>query len=1206
MTFREIFRFEFTYQVRRVSTWLYVAFLTFIAFVQTVGNFLPDARSGGYLLNAPVVIAYVTAIVCLVWTLVAAYVAGAVATRDAETGMAPLTHVAPLRKADYLGGRFLAAFALNALILLAVPLGILLGTYAPEVESWVRGPFRPAAYLMAYVIIAVPNAFVTTAVQLSFATLSRRAVASYLGGLLILMAAAGSVFLAENFGLWTIATLIDPTGLVLVDEVLGAWTPVQKNTQLVGLDGAWLLNRLLWIGLALGMLAFTHSRFRFAHRTASTWWSHIRRRRAVHTPAPVETEITRSAPLTVPQVRLTFGFTTHTQQTLAIAWASFWMIARSRGGLLFSALIVVLAGLFLLDQGFMGVPVVPRADRILRILTTPVAGPGPWLLIPLLTVFWAGELVWREREAGLSEIVDATPVSGGVLFLGKFMGLSLVLVAWMILLMVTGLLVQISIGVPELEIGLYVQILLGLELVDYLLIALFAIAGHAVVHQKPISHLIVLVTLFAIAYAYGNKMGNSLLIPGTDPRWSYTNLDGFDASLGPWLWFKLYWAAWALLLGIGARLLWVRGKEERFKTRLQMARRRFTRPTAWAAAGAGGLVLALGGFIFYNTHVLNDYQTAKEQMAQRAEYERRYGSYSGILQPQMTTTKLRVELYPERRAMEVQGTYHLVNNAVAPIDSIHLATEVEPQKVAFDRSARLVLEDKELGHRIFAFDQPLQSGDSLRLDFEMHVAPRGFQHRGNDAPVGVNATWFTNRDWLPAIGYQRRRELRNAGDRRAHGLEPRPIRPLVYDVEKQPQMTGAERITFDAIVGTEADQVAIAPGVLRRTWTEGERRYFHYATDAPIGNEYAFFSADYAIREAQWEAPATGARQGVAIQIFHHPAHTANLDRMIRSIQASLSHYTEQFGPYPYSHIRLIERSGLGYGMHADAHQISYDEGFSTLRPADAPQGLDLPFYVVAHEVAHQWWGTQLTPAFAEGAGVLVENLASYSAYQVVEKTYGPKHLRRLFDQLRRAYQVPRTRAAAPLLQATDPFLYYRKGPFALYAMSKYVGEERVNLALRRLLEAHRSGTPPLPTTLDLYRELQVVTPDSLQSLLHDLFKVNLFWELETERATAEQTESGIWQVTLDVQARKLVVDSAGVETEMPIDEWVQIGVFAPAAEGRDLGEPLYRRKHRLHSAKQTIIVMVPRQPAHAGIDPYHLLIDLEIDNNVEEVRNES
>jgi ABC-2 type transport system permease protein len=324
---------------------------------------------------------------------------------------------------------------------------------------------------------------------------------------------------------------------------------------------------------------------------------------------------------------------------------------------------------------------------------------------------------------------------------------------------------------------------------------------------------------------------------------------------------------------------------------------------------------------------------------------------------------------------------------------------------------------------------------------------------------------------------------------------------------------------------------------------------------------------------------------------------------MLRSVRASLSHYTKQFGPYPYRHISLVEHPGHGMGMHAEAGMIAFQEGFSLLNPEDGPQGFDLPFYVVAHEVAHQWWGSRLA-ARVEGAGLLSESLASYSGYQVVEETYGHEHLRRLLSRLRTADDIPGTRAAVPLLRAADSYAAYRKGPFAMYALSEYIGEERVNEALRRLLAKHDSRA--LLTTLDLYRELQAVTPDSLQYLLHDLFEANTYWELETEQATAVQTEAGTWQVTLNVRARKVVVDEAGVETEVPMDDWVEIGVFASAEEGGGAGEPLYVQKHRIRSGAQTITVTVPRKPDRAGIDPYRLLIDWDLDDNVARVKEKS
>lgn len=172
-----------------------------------------------------------------------------------------------------------------------------------------------------------------------------------------------------------------------------------------------------------------------------------------------------------------------------------------------------------------------------------------------------------------------------------------------------------------------------------------------------------------------------------------------------------------------------------------------------------------------------------------------------------------------------------------------------------------------------------------------------------------------------------------------------------------------------------------------------------------------------------------------------------------------------------------------------------------------------------------------------------------------------------------------------------------------MYALSEYIGEEQVNSALRRSLAQHRSGA--LLTTLDLYRALQAVTPESLQSLLHDLFEVNTFWQLETERVTAAPTADGQWQVTLTVRAHKGIVDEAGVETQAPMNDWIEIGLFAPAEEEEDeLGEPLYVQKHRIRSGAQTITVTVPNQPSLAGIDPYHLLdlVDPENDDNLKAV----
>jgi ABC-2 type transport system permease protein len=254
-----------------------------------------------------------------------------------------------------------------------------------------------------------------------------------------------------------------------------------------------------------------------------------------------------------------------------------------------------------------GVSLLPTTALVLSKLIAPVAeNPRlPWVLIPLLIIYWAGELVWRERDAGMGEIADATPVREWVLVLGKFLGLALVLVGWMALLVAAGVLFQMRMGYFLFELGLYLRILFGLQLVDYLLFALLVLVVHAVASQKQMGYLVVLVAYGVILFPSFLGIKHHILIYGSSPRWSYSIISGFGSSLGPWMWFKLYWAGWALLLAVAARLLWPRGAECGLRSRLHLARQRFTRPTAAVAATAVTLIFSAGGFILYNTDVLH-------------------------------------------------------------------------------------------------------------------------------------------------------------------------------------------------------------------------------------------------------------------------------------------------------------------------------------------------------------------------------------------------------------------------------------------------------------------------------------------------------------------------------------------------------------------------------------------------------------------------
>ena len=164
------------------------------------------ARSDNSFSNAPFYIAVMSLVFGTMGLLIGASLAGDAAARDAQTRLDPLLYTAPVSKLDYLGGRFFAAFVLYAVLLLAVPLGLLLAELVGNPA--LLGPFRPAAYVVPYLFLLLPNAFVATAVMFSMAALGRRATVSYLGGVLLIAACAFSwSMVATAWGQWELAKL---------------------------------------------------------------------------------------------------------------------------------------------------------------------------------------------------------------------------------------------------------------------------------------------------------------------------------------------------------------------------------------------------------------------------------------------------------------------------------------------------------------------------------------------------------------------------------------------------------------------------------------------------------------------------------------------------------------------------------------------------------------------------------------------------------------------------------------------------------------------------------------------------------------------------------------------------------------------------------------------------------------------------------------
>jgi ABC-2 type transport system permease protein len=366
--------------------------------------------------------------------------------------------------------------------------------------------------------------------------------------------------------------------------------------------------------------------------------------------------------------------------------------------------------------------------------------------------------------------------------------------------------------------------------------------------------------------------------------------------------------------------------------------------------------------------------------------------------------------------------------------------------------------------------------------------------------------------------------------------------------------------------------------------------------DRPIFRFFSIVSADYTVARDRWN--------DVDIAVYHHETHDYNIERMIEAVKASLDYYTEHFSPYQYREVRILEFPRYSSFAQSFSTTIPYSEsiGFIT-RVKDEDDDLDMPFFVTAHEVAHQWWGHQVVGARAQGSALMVESMAEYAALTVMEKRYGASHARKFLRHELGRYLRGRTGERIreqPLIRTENQsYIHYNKGSLALYALRDYIGEEAMNRGLRAYIEHHAFEGAPYSTARDFLGYLEAETPDSLQYVIEDLFETITLWDNKVDEITVTEREDGRWAVQLDFSSRKVRADSLGNETEVPMADYIDVGVFGPEEPGNSLGRPLSVYKVHVTESTTSVEIVVDELPERAGVDPYNKLIDRVPGDNV-------
>ncbi|MDE2055106.1 MAG: ABC transporter permease subunit [Xanthomonadaceae bacterium] len=1189
--FAEIFGFELRQQLRSPLFWLILAALAALAFaVACTDSVTIGGGIGNIHRNAPsVVVTMLGAFSILGLFLITIFVAGA-ALRDFTSNTAEMMFATPMSRGAYLGGRFAAGWLVSVLVLVGVAFGFWLGSLMPWLDPARLGPTPWNAYVWALAVIVLPNLFFLGALLFLLATLTRSMLGTYVGviAFVVLVVVAGQLLGHGNIEHQTAGALLNPFGMGAFDLATRYWTASDNNTRVPVLAGVILGNRAIWIGTGVVLLGMTLVLFK-PDREGLRWFH--RRRRSM---APEPTAV--AVPIVLPVVNLRAGFAARLTQFRKLAW--FDTISVLKGTAFLVMLLFGLAnltGALAFTGEIYGTSVYP----VTHLMAQAMDGSYKWLLLIVL-IFYAGELVWRERGARLSEVVDAFPTPDWIPLLAKVTALAVVIVVFLAVGSLYCMGWQVLRGFHDVQPLLYLQYI-GFSLLGFLLLGILSLVFQVWANNKFAGYALVigwLLLMFGLAQLH---LTDNLYHFGNAPAAPYSDMNGFGSFWIGTLWFRAYWYCCAIALLVIAALYWVRGNVSGWRARGRVALQRFRTPArAVLALSLAGFV-AIGVFLFHNTHRLYRYQTHDRQLRLQAGYEKDYRKYLGVPQPRITGVDVDVAVYPAQRRVDIDGRYTLINKHAKPIDTllVQLPTlDTRDYKVDLEFSAHTVaLADKRQGFHLYKLAKPLAPGASMDFRFKMHVAYRGFANEPTGEQIVHNGT-FINSFAFPHFCYDENRQITDNNDRRKYGLGPAQRLSKREDVAAHANnliSCDADWVHFQATVSTSADQIALAPGYLQKEWVQDGRRYFHYVQDTPILDFFSFQSARYEIAREKWH--------DVNLEIYHDPQHPYNVKRMFKAMQLSLDYYTAHFGPYQFRQLRILEFPDYSSFAESFANTIPFSESIGFIADVRKSADIDYVTYVTAHEIGHQWWAHQAIGADVQGVTMLDESLAQYSALMVMKHLYGPTKMRKFLKYELDRYLSGRGGeevAEEPLaLVENQPYIHYRKASVIFYALQDYLGEDKVNAALRTWLDKVRFQQPPYTDTRELIADLRAQAGPQYQGLITDFFdKITLFDDRMVS-AAAKKLPDGKYEVTMRVHAAKYYADGKGKETRAKVDVPIEIGVFAQAKDGAEQDEqPLYLAKVPVKDGDSTITVTVDGKPHEAGIDPFNELVDRVSDDN--------
>lgn len=1198
--FGKLLKFEMQLQTRQVGFWITAAIM-FILGVLVMSFDFAQAASVGEKVKANGALAIATTIANMSPFVIffAAVFTVTGAMRDDVHKSLEIIHSTPVRTPAMIWARLSGVLLTVFICLCALVVGMFIGQFMPWTDKEVIGAINVFYFLHPLVVFGLISCLLVSAFYLLTAGITRNRTIVYVSAIAMLVLSSIPGLLNESDKLKDLAALLDPFGTVGLMNDTEFWPAREQNSRMVPLTGTFLTNRIIWLLISLAGLVMAQ---RFFKRGIVTRKIKPGKHLTDTHLSPDNIELVQVTPVSPKGAKLSRFLTRFKYEYLttvkSIPFAILLLIA-----------IVNFSFVFVIRNQLSDQPVLLTGGQAFFVVQA-----GFSLFLLLMMVFFGGDVIWRERTAKITELIDSTAVQNWTLLSSKWLATIAMIFTVIALACISALIAQATIGVGELNVPLMLKrglLEIGLMMSFWVTLVMF-IQNFAPnrIFGMILGGLILFALLFALSLLpfYHPLMGFGMVNPG-----AYSDMNAYRTSgLLTMIYNGIYWAGLVGIFAVLSIWLWRRGTDVRLVKRLKGVKGQMGASSLALGIASVLAFFGMGGHIFYKTNIENTFYTDKKSETRLVEIEKNFKDISNRALPKIQSVNVDVQLYTAKQQAVFKGQYLIKNTTDAPVTELWVKVPSDKESALGKIDLKGAIRDKdnklaklakklEMQSHLYIFNPPLAPNAETTLEFDVFFDSPKFM---DGSPIRKQAN-FLNNGRMPDLGVNYN-FLRNPDKRRKYDLpekDKRPNRDDAEAVKKNFFTPSADYVDFNSNICVDKGQIPIAPGKFISESKRPDGRVCRkYQAINPIMNFFSFVAADYEVAEDVWKNPNGN---DVDLKIYHHAGHPFNIDLMMSAMQSSMTTLTETFGPYQYAQARIMEVPYVQFAQ-AFAGTIPFSENLGFIMEVEKGEDkIDFMTYVTAHELGHQWFGHQIVPANTKGYNVLSEGLTENASMTAFEKIKGYPMTRRMRSKRGEQYLSGRTadkNPEPPLALAEDQqYIFYNKANAVFWGLRHYMAEGEMNAALAKFIQDYGSKGSPYPTTLQLVDTLREAAPNDLQQFITDSWEKITFWETGFGDVKVKGNADGTFTVTaIAKMAKKYASEEDGEESDAEtLDEPVEIAFYKEDPSNSWEEEPILLKRFRLTEAETEVSFKLNERPGYIVIDPRALLVERKLNDNV-------